>query len=28
MSIKKRYIAAMVAVGIGVGWLTLGGTQQ
>ncbi len=26
MPIKKRYIAAIAAVGIGVGWLTLGGT--
>ncbi|MEZ8152148.1 NapC/NirT family cytochrome c [Vibrio splendidus] len=26
MSIKKRYIALIAAVGIGIGWLTLGGT--
>jgi len=26
MSIKKRYIALLIVVGIGVGWLTLGGT--
>ncbi|WP_261817070.1 NapC/NirT family cytochrome c [Vibrio gallicus] len=26
MSIKKRYVALIAAVGIGVGWLTLGGT--
>ncbi len=26
MSIKKKYIALLVAAGIGVGWLTLGGT--
>ena len=26
MTIKKRYIALIAAVGIGIGWLTLGGT--
>ena len=26
MSIKKRYIAVIAAIGIGIGWLTLGGT--
>ncbi|MFB2866345.1 NapC/NirT family cytochrome c [Aeromonas sp. MdU4] len=28
MTIKKRYIATLVAIGICIGWLTLGGTQS